>query len=221
MTTFNIEIVSDVVCPWCYIGYRRLQKAINMYRKTYPDGSKDIFNITWKPYYLNEDPPATPVDRWERMVARMGPVRAPEIAARLKAIAGGEGILMADNGVVGGTELCHVLLHLAGKISLEQQNKVAEELFRAYFEEAKDIFNAPSLVEAGVAAGMERGSLEKGLKDDKALEEVRKEERENKARRGRGVPRFYMGGITIEGAKDMEDFFEAFLQIKEGRVEQP
>jgi predicted DsbA family dithiol-disulfide isomerase len=155
----------------------------------------------------------------ERMVARMGPVRAPEIAARLKAIAGGEGILMADNGVVGGTELCHVLLHLAGKISLEQQNKVAEELFRAYFEEAKDIFNAPSLVEAGVAAGMERGALEKGLEDEKALEEVRKEERENKARRGRGVPRFYMGGITIEGAKDMEDFFEAFLQIKEGRVE--
>lgn len=80
MTTFDIEIVSDAVCPWvrvhithpssyadrqqCYIGYRRLQKAITMYRKTYPDGSKDTFNITWKPYFLDENPPATPVPRW-------------------------------------------------------------------------------------------------------------------------------------------------------------
>ncbi|KFZ00676.1 hypothetical protein V501_10556 [Pseudogymnoascus sp. VKM F-4519 (FW-2642)] len=221
MTTFDIEIVSDVVCPWCYIGYRRLQKAIDMYRKTYPDGSKDTFNITWKPYFLDENPPATPVSRWERMLVRIGPERAPAIAARLKGIAAGEGILLADDGVVGGTALCHVLLHLAGTISLEQQNKVAEELFHAYFVEAKDIFNAPSLVEIGVAAGMERGAVEKGLEDGKALEEVKKEEQENKARRGRGVPRFYLGGKTIEGAKDMEEFFEVFLQIKEGRDELP
>ncbi|KFY36022.1 hypothetical protein V494_05382 [Pseudogymnoascus sp. VKM F-4513 (FW-928)] len=219
MTTFDIEIVSDVVCPWCYIGYRRLQKAIAMYRKTYPDGSKDTFNITWKPYFLDENPPAVPVDRWERMIARMGPERAPAVQARLKGIAGGEGILLADNGVVGGTALCHVLLHLAGKTSLEQQNKVAEVLFRAYFEEAKDIFNAPALIEFGVEAGMERDAIEKGLKDEKLLEEVKTEERENKARRGRGVPRFYLGKTTIEGAKDMEDFFEVFLQIKEGREE--
>ncbi|KFY91723.1 hypothetical protein V500_04495 [Pseudogymnoascus sp. VKM F-4518 (FW-2643)] len=220
MTTFDIEIVSDVVCPWCYIGYRRLQKAIAMYRKTYPDGSKDIFNITWKPYFLDENPPATPVSRWERMLVRIGPERAPAIAARLKSIAGAEGILLADDGVVGGTELCHVLLHLAGKISPELQNKVAEDLFRAYFEEAKDIFNAPSLVEVGVAAGMEKDALEKGLKDAKALEEVKKEEQEIKTRRGRGVPRFYLGSTTIEGAKDMEDFFGALLQIKEGREEE-
>jgi len=155
------------------------------------------------------------------MIARMGSVRATEVAAHVKSIASGEGILMARNGVVGGTEICHVLLHLAGKISLDQQNKVAEELFHAYFEEAKDIFNAPSLVEIGVAAGMERDAVEKGLKDEEALEEVRKEERENKARRGRGVPRYYMEGITIQGARDLDDFFEAFLQIKEGRVEQP
>lgn len=155
------------------------------------------------------------------MLVRIGPERAPAIAARIKSIAGAEGILMADDGLVGGTELSHVLLHLAGKISLDQQNKVAEELFHAYFEEAKDIFNAPSLVEVGVAAGMDRGALEKGFKDGKALEEVKKEEQENKARRGRGVPRFYLGAITIEGAKDMEEFFEAILQIKEGRDEKP
>lgn len=153
------------------------------------------------------------------MLERMGPERAPAIAARLKAIAAGEGILLADDGVVGGTALCHVLLHLAGEIGPEQQNKVAEELFRAYFEEAKDIFNAPNLVEIGVAAGMDRDAVEKGLSDGKALEEVKKEEQENKTRRGRGVPRFYLGKAVIEGAKDMEDFFEVFLQIKEGKDE--
>lgn len=155
----------------------------------------------------------------ERMLVRIGPDRAPAIAARIKSIAGAEGILLADDGLVGGTALCHVLLHLAGKISHEQQNKVAEDLFRAYFEEAKDIFNAPSLVEVGVAAGMERGALEKGLADGKALEEMKREEQEIKTRLGRGVPRFYLGSTTIEGAKDMEDFFEAILQIKEGKEE--
>ncbi|OBT66258.1 hypothetical protein VE03_04331 [Pseudogymnoascus sp. 23342-1-I1] len=175
MTIFDIEIVSDVVCPWCYIGYR------------------------------------------QRMLARIGPERAPAIAARLKAVAGAEGILLSDDGLVGGTALCHVLLLLAGKISPEQQNKVAEDLFRAYFEEARDIFNVPNLVEVGVAAGMERGALEKGLADENALEEVKKEEQDIKTRLGRGVPRFFLGSTMIEGAKDMEDFFEVFLQIKEGK----
>jgi predicted DsbA family dithiol-disulfide isomerase len=57
MTVFDIAIISDTVCPWCYIGYRCLSKAITLYQKTYPGGSKDIFNIEWKPYYSNPDAP--------------------------------------------------------------------------------------------------------------------------------------------------------------------
>lgn len=57
MTTFTIEIVSDPICPWCYIGLRRLQKAISTFQKTYPGGSKDVFKIVWKPYYLHPEAP--------------------------------------------------------------------------------------------------------------------------------------------------------------------
>jgi len=57
MTIFNITIVSDTVCPWCYIGYRRLQKAILLFQKTYPGGSTDTFSVVWKPFYLNPDAP--------------------------------------------------------------------------------------------------------------------------------------------------------------------
>lgn len=61
MTVFDIQIISDTVCPWCYIGYRRFQKARELYQKTYPGGSKDSFNIEWKPYYLNPDAPTVGV----------------------------------------------------------------------------------------------------------------------------------------------------------------
>lgn len=57
MTIFTIQIISDTICPWCYIGFRRLQKAIDLFQKTYPGGSKDTFEIEWKPFYLNPDAP--------------------------------------------------------------------------------------------------------------------------------------------------------------------
>jgi predicted DsbA family dithiol-disulfide isomerase len=56
MTQFNIEIVSDTVCPWCYIGKKKLEMAISQYRERNP-GSNDTFSTTWKPYYLNPDAP--------------------------------------------------------------------------------------------------------------------------------------------------------------------
>jgi predicted DsbA family dithiol-disulfide isomerase len=57
MAIFEISIISDTTCPWCYIGYRRLQKAIALFQKTYPGGSRDAFNIVWRPYYLKPDAP--------------------------------------------------------------------------------------------------------------------------------------------------------------------
>jgi predicted DsbA family dithiol-disulfide isomerase len=149
----------------------------------------------------------------------MGPENTARVCKHIKHIGAAEGIRMAQGGVVGGTALCHVLMYLAGTISADQQTKVAEELFRDYFEEEKDIFNVPNLVEIGVAAGMERSFVEKGLNDEKAMEEVRKEEREIKGRGFRGVPRYFMGDILIEGAKDSDEFFESLLEIKEGKKE--
>lgn len=58
MTQFNIEIVSDTVCPWCYIGKKKLDTAISQYKARNP-ASNDIFSTTWKPYYLNPDSPKT------------------------------------------------------------------------------------------------------------------------------------------------------------------
>lgn len=56
MTNFNIEIVSDTVCPWCYVGKQKMDNAIKAYQNQYPE-SGDTFSITWKPYYLNPDAP--------------------------------------------------------------------------------------------------------------------------------------------------------------------
>ncbi|OJD12715.1 hypothetical protein AJ78_06729 [Emergomyces pasteurianus Ep9510] len=57
MAVITIDIISDAICPWCFIGYRDLQKAISLYQKTYPGGSKDEFQLLWKPYFTGQEPP--------------------------------------------------------------------------------------------------------------------------------------------------------------------
>lgn len=58
MTQFNIEIVSDTVCPWCFVGKQKLEKAIATYKEAHPE-SNDTFSTTWMPFYLNPDSPKT------------------------------------------------------------------------------------------------------------------------------------------------------------------
>jgi predicted DsbA family dithiol-disulfide isomerase len=68
MTKYNIVVYSDTVCPWCYIGYKRLYKGIAMFQKTYPGASADEFSLTWKPYFLDRDPPKESVPYLGRML---------------------------------------------------------------------------------------------------------------------------------------------------------
>jgi predicted DsbA family dithiol-disulfide isomerase len=67
MTNFDIEVVSDTVCPWCYVGKQKLQQAINAYKQLHPD-SNDTFSTTWMPFYLNPGAPkqgtSSPSVKW-------------------------------------------------------------------------------------------------------------------------------------------------------------
>ncbi|KAF3357633.1 hypothetical protein VdG1_05736 [Verticillium dahliae VDG1] len=75
MTNFNIKIISDNVCPWCYVGKSRLDKAIALYQKTVPAGKDDTFTVTWSPFYLDPTSPKQGVPLRERMAQRFGPGR--------------------------------------------------------------------------------------------------------------------------------------------------
>jgi predicted DsbA family dithiol-disulfide isomerase len=144
-----IEIASDVICPWCYIGKRRLEKALALL-----DGEVRP-EIRWLPFQLNPGMPKEGIARAEYRTAKFGSVeRARGLDARVAAEGEGEGIRFAFERVerTPNTVAAHQLIDLAQKQG--KGSAVVDALFRAYFEEARDIGDAAVLNEIAEGAGV-------------------------------------------------------------------
>ncbi|BCS24802.1 DsbA family oxidoreductase [Aspergillus puulaauensis] len=224
MTNFKIQITSDSVCPWCYVGYRRLSRAITTHKVTNP---LDTFTVTWSPFYLNADAPAYPgVDKQEFYASKFG-ARASAMFSRLSAIGEAEGISFKFGGRLGRTRDSHRLAWFAGLKEEGQgsgngdgvigglQTRVVEKLFRAYFEEEKNITERGVLVDAGVAAGLEKGEVEGLLDSDAGGMEVDQEAEAARRQFVTGVPYFMVQGqYAVEGAEEPDTFLDIFQRIK-------
>lgn len=155
----RIEIVSDVICPWCFIGKRRLEKAMAQ--------RPDIeFEIGWRPFQLNPDMPKEGADRKSYLEAKFGgPARAKEVYARVAAEGAKEGIAFDFDGIkrTPNTLAAHSLLHWA--LGAGVQNELKERLFRLYFLEGRDIGDHEVLADAAEAEGLD-GALIKSLLDE-------------------------------------------------------
>lgn len=155
----RIEIVSDVICPWCFIGKRRLEQALAQ--------RPDIeFEIGWRPFQLNPDMPKEGADRKSYLEAKFGgPERAKEIYARVSAEGAKEGIAFNFEGIkrTPNTLAAHSVLRWA--LSTGTQSELKERLFRLYFLEGKDIGDHQILADAAEAEGMD-GVLVKQLLDE-------------------------------------------------------
>jgi len=139
MEKLSIEIVSDVICPWCYIGKRRLEKALPML------GDVQV-EIRWLPFQLNPEMPAGGVPREQYRKAKFGSLEhARTLDARVAKEGSGEGIAFAFDRIqrTPNTARAHQLIELAQKQDLG--NAVVDALFHAYFEEARDIGDAAVL----------------------------------------------------------------------------
>jgi len=136
----RIEIVSDVICPWCYIGKRRLEKALQLLNgEIRPE-------IHWLPFQLNPDMPREGMARADYRRAKFGSVeRGRQLDARVAAEGQGEGIAFAFDRMprTPNTIAAHRLIALAQKQGVGQ--KVVDALFKAYFEDALDVGNAETL----------------------------------------------------------------------------
>ena len=145
-----IEIASDVICPWCYIGKRRLEKALDSLK-----GEVEV-SIQWLPFQLNPDMPEQGVARADYRRAKFGSVeKGRALDARVAQEGAGEGIAFAFDRMqrTPNTIAAHKLIDLA-----QTQGKagpVVDALFRAYFEEARDIGDAEVLAAIATASGVE------------------------------------------------------------------
>ena len=157
-TPLVIEVASDVICPWCYIGKRRLEKALALL-----DGEVKP-EIRWLPFQLNPGMPSQGIPREEYRKAKFGSIeRSRGLDARVAAEGEGEGIAFAFERIerTPNTVAAHQLIDLAQRQGAEAAQKqqglgtaVVSALFKAYFEEARDIGDAAVLAAIATGAGV-------------------------------------------------------------------
>jgi predicted DsbA family dithiol-disulfide isomerase len=160
----RIEVVSDVICPWCYIGRKRLEKALSLVSDVKAE-------IHWLPFQLNPDMPREGVARADYRRAKFGSVeRGRQLDARVAAEGQGEGIAFAFDRMqrTPNTVAAHRLIALAQKQGVGQA--VVDLLFRKYFEEAMDVGDAKVLQDIAVETGVKGWPEDADEKEVAALE---------------------------------------------------
>jgi predicted DsbA family dithiol-disulfide isomerase len=202
-----IDVISDVICPWCYIGKKRLERAIGAL-----DGQQ--VRVRWLPYQLNPSMPKEGISRKEYRIRKFGSwERSLELDAKIIAVGNTEGIHFAFDRIerTPNTVDAHRLIWLADQQGC--QNTVVEALFVAYFTEGRDITNRQTLIEVVAEAGLERQFAETMLNGSEGIDEFK--EAKELARRYQvgGVPFFIINDkITVSGAQQPEVFLAAFGQ---------
>ncbi len=188
-----IDIVSDVICPWCFIGKRRLEKALRLLP------SEIEIEIHWRPYELNPDMPAEGIDRKLYRTRKFGSwERSQALDAQVAQAGAGEGIPFAFDRMerTPNTFDAHRLIWLAGVEGV--QDAIVEALFQAYFVDALDVSDREVLARVAGAAGLVVDSR-------RGSDAVREEESWARRQGVQGVPYFLINGATaISGAQNPE-----------------
>ena len=196
----RIEIVSDVICPWCYIGKRRLEKALARV-----DG-REAPEVTWLPFQLNPGMPVAGMPRAEYRRAKFGSLeRGRQLDARVAAEGAGEGIAFAFDRIerTPNTFAAHQLIDLAQEKGAG--DAVVDALFRAYFEQARDTGDRAVLLEIAAGAGLPRDEVEARWADAGEARRVARLEEDMKRLGISGVPTFILDRkFGVSGAQPPE-----------------
>lgn len=205
----EIDVFSDPICPWCFIGKRRLERAL----ETRPQGGAGArVTIRWRAFQLNPDMPPEGMDRRRYLEAKFGAAaNAEAIYDRIRAAGRSEEIAFAFDRMTRtpNTIAAHRLIRFAG--TRDCQGEVVEALFQAYFLRAEDIGAHAVLTEAAEAAGLEAEDVRAFLAGDAETEEVTAEDRSAREAGISGVPCFIFNGKhALAGAHPPEVLFQLF-----------
>jgi predicted DsbA family dithiol-disulfide isomerase len=204
----TIDIISDVICPWCYIGKRRLEKAIAALKATHE------VRVHWLPFQMNPSMPKDGISRKDYRTKKFGSwERSLELDAQVAAAGTAEGIHFAFNRIerTPNTLDAHRLIWLSEQQGI--QEAIVEALFRAYFSKGQDISNRTTLIDVVVEAGLEREQAVGMLSADDGLDAIREADEQARRFRVDGVPFFIVNNeITLSGAQQPEAFLAAFNQ---------
>ena len=204
----TLDIISDPICPWCYIGKARLDQAI-------AETGIDPFDVNWRIFQLNPEMPAQGMDRKAYLEAKFGgPEGAERVYSHVRTVAKETGLDLKFDAIprTPNTFDAHRLIRWAKATG--HQSEVVQELFQRYFEQGQDISDRDTLLDAAEAAGMEREIVERLLASDADRAELEAEEEAARQMGVTGVPCFIIGGrYVLQGAQDPETWKRVLREL--------
>jgi predicted DsbA family dithiol-disulfide isomerase len=206
----NVDIISDVVCPWCFVGKRRFERALAARHDL------DV-NVTWHAFQLNPDMPAEGMDRATYLATKFGSdERAQAIYADIAEAGKGEDIAFAFDHIprTPNTIDAHRVIRLAGINGV--QDGVVEAIFHGYFEGGVNIGDNEDLIALAATGGLDADVARAHLASDDAIEEVRAEDLQARQLGVNGVPCFIIDNrYAISGAQSPEVFERIFDTVQQ------
>jgi predicted DsbA family dithiol-disulfide isomerase len=208
----RVDIWSDVVCPFCYVGKARFEKALAGF-----DGRDDVEVV----YHSFELDPSFPADQtiptMELLATKynLSPADAEAAEGRVAAMAEAEGLGFKPNRVLGNTFDLHRVLHLAHDQGFE--HRMLGAIYQAYFGEAADVFDPDVLAKLAEGAGLDPEDVHQVLESDDYTADVRQDEEQARQLGINGVPFFVLDGrLGVSGAQSIDVFTEALRRAAAG-----
>lgn len=212
----SIAIFSDPICPWCFLGKRRLERALDEL------GLRGAATLRWLPFELNPDMPEAGMERAAYRAGKFGADRAAALDREMTALGLQEGISFALErmGRTPNTRKAHLLIAFASRRGLG--SAAVEALFAAYFEDGRDIGAEHVLAEIGAGIGLDREAVQAAL-DDQTLRASIVDLEQEAARLGiAGVPFFIINDAwSVSGAQPTDAWLEVLQQIPNLEAEVP
>jgi len=209
MLMIELDIFSDTVCPWCYIGKKRLENALNKYKNL-------VIKQTWRPFQLNPGMPPNGMDRQEYLISKFG---SSDAAKTVYENIYEEGVKEGINfnfdliEVTPNSFNSHRLLALAYKVDI--QEKVLDDLFESYFLHGKNIGDPNILLQIAIKHNINAEEFKSYLSDQENIEPLANEAIQAKKMGINSVPTFIVNRqIVINGAQTSENFELIFEKLK-------
>ncbi|MCX4747428.1 DsbA family oxidoreductase [Kitasatospora sp. NBC_01287] len=205
----KVEIYSDIACPWCYIGKRRFDQALERFA-----GQGEV-EVVFRPYQLVPDAPATASPHRAWLAERYGP-QSRAMDDRVTELGKAEGIdYDFDAALHANTFLGHRLLHLAEtEYGPAAQGVLKEALLKAHFTDGVDVGDRAALTEVAVAAGLDRARVTEYLAGEEGAREVREQLAEARQLGISAVPTFvFEGQWAVQGGQDADTFLKVLQQV--------
>lgn len=211
--TLSITIISDNICPFCYLGKKKLESALSRL------GSDVAVAVEWRPYELDPTLPVQGMDKQERYAKKFPPERLPQILSQLKTNGQHWGIKFSFNGKVGNTVNSHRLIELSKSNeggNSKHTDKLINLMFTSYFEHEGDLTSLDHLSQLGVDAGLPvtKQRLLEFLRGDELRKEVVEAVRDARNAEITGVPHFIIDNkYSISGAQEPDVFMHVFNKV--------